>query len=293
VSPYMQSVLMFAGINIILAISWYVPHCAGLISLGQGGFMAIGAYIAALLTLNHVPFYLSLLAGAISSCIVSIIVGLPALRIKGLYLILLTIGFGEIVRIFFLNFEPTGAAEGLGGMFPYTNLTNVYLTVIIIIFFINRINKSRFGRAMEAVLEDEDAAETLGVNLTSIKLLAFGTGGFLAGLGGGFYAHYALYVDSNDFGILCSVEILTYPLLGGVSSLWGGVLGALVLTYLTEALRVARDFRMEIFGSIIVLTMIFRPQGLLTKQTVSWKNVEKIFRFFKKESRLPQVFEED
>jgi branched-chain amino acid transport system permease protein len=281
ISPYVESILIFAGINILLAISWYVPHCAGLISIGQGGFMAIGAYVSAYLSLNGIPFYLSLSIGAISSCVISVIVGLPALRIKGLYLILLTIGFGEIVRIFFLNFEPTGSAEGLGGMLPRTGLLNVYLIVAILLFFIYRINKSYLGRAMEAVLEDEDAAETLGVNLTTTKLLAFSIGGFIAGLGGGFYAHYALYIDSNDFGVSRSVEILVYPLLGGISSLWGGVLGALVLTSLTEALRVARDFRMEIYGSIIVLTMIFRPQGLLGKNTISWKSGRRFFRLFK------------
>lgn len=243
--------------------------------------MAIGAYVSAYLTLNEVPFYLSLSMGAFISCLISVIVGLPALRIKGLYLILLTIGFGEIIRVFFLNFEPTGSAEGLGGMFPYTNIVNVYLTVAVVMFFVNRINNSHIGRAMEAVLEDEDAAETLGVNLTRTKLLAFSIGGFIAGLGGGFYAHYALYIDSNDFGILRSVQILIYPLLGGISSLWGGVLGALLLTSLTEALRVARDFRMEIYGSIIILTMIFRPQGLLSKYTISWKASRKILYLFK------------
>jgi branched-chain amino acid transport system permease protein len=276
ISPYTESILIFAGINILLAMSWYVPHCAGLISLGQGGFMAIGAYVSAFLTLNQIPFYPALLSGAIVSCIVSLIVGLPALRIKGLYLILLTIGFGEIIRIFFLNFEPTGAAEGVGGIFPSTTLINVYLIVIIIMFLINRINNSHLGRALEAVLEDEDAAETLGVNLTSIKLLAFGIGGFIAGLGGGFYAHYALYIHSDDFGIVRSVEILIYPFVGGISSIWGSALGALLLTSLTEVLRVARDFRMEIYGCLIVLTMIFRPQGILTKHTIRWKTISRV-----------------
>jgi branched-chain amino acid transport system permease protein len=111
--------------------------------------------------------------------------------------------------------------------------------------------------------------------------LAFSIGGFIAGLGGGFYAHYALYIDSDNFGILRSVEILTYPLIGGISSLWGGVLGALFLTSLTEALRVARDFRMEIYGGIIVLTMIFRPQGILGKYTISWKSGRRALQLFK------------
>lgn len=278
ISPYMESILIFGGINILLAMSWYVPHCAGLISMGQGGFMAIGAYVSAYLTLDGVPFYISLCIGAISSCIISIVVGLPALRIKGLYLILLTIGFGEIVRIFFLNFEPTGSAQGLGGMFPYTTLLNVYLAAAIVMFFIGIISNSHFGRAMEAVFEDEDAAETLGVNLTTTKLLAFSIGGFIAGMAGGFYAHYALYITSDNFGILRSVEILIYPLVGGMASLWGGVLGALLLTSLTEALRVARDFRMEIYGGIIVITMIFRPQGILGKYTISWVSGKRVLR---------------
>ena len=281
ISPYMESILIFAGINILLAISWYVPHCAGLISMGQGGFMAIGAYVSAYLSLNGIPFYLSLSIGAITSCVISVIVGLPAIRIKGLYLILLTMGFGEIVRIFFLNFEPTGSAKGLGGMFPHTTLLNVYLTVAIVMFFVNLINNSHFGRSMEAVREDEDAAETLGVNITTTKLLAFSIGGFIAGLGGGFYAHYALYVDSDNFGILRSVEILIYPLVGGSSTLWGGVFGALLLTSLTEALRVARDFRMEIYGGIIVLTMIFKPQGFLGKYTISWKSGRRVLHLFR------------
>jgi branched-chain amino acid transport system permease protein len=278
ISPYTESVLVLAGINILLAISWYVPHCTGLVSMGQGGFMAIGAYLSAYLTLNGWPFYVSLSLGAIASCLVSVIAGLPATRIKGLYLILLTIGFGEIVRIFFLNFEPTGAASGMGGMFPFTTLTNVYSAVAIVMFLVNRINISHLGRAMEAIQEDEDAAETLGVNLTMVKLFSFSIGGFIAGLAGGLYAHYALYVDSGEFGILRSVEILIYPLVGGISSLWGGVLGALLLSSLTELLRVARDFRMEIYGAIIVLIMIFRPQGLLRKYTISFKTAKSILK---------------
>ena len=281
ISPYVESILIFSGINILLALSWYVPHCAGLISMGQGGFMAIGAYVSAYLSLNGMPFYLSLSIGAIASCVISVIVGLPAIRIKGLYWILSTIGFGEIVRIFFLNFEPTGSAKGLGGMLPHTTLLNVYLTIAIVMFFVSLINTSHFGRSMEAVLEDEDAAETLGVNITNTKLLAFSIGGFIAGLGGGYYAHYALYIDSDNFGILRSVEILIYPLVGGVATVWGGVLGALLLTSLTEALRVARDFRMEIYGGIIVLTMIFRPQGFLGKYTISWKSGRRALHLFK------------
>ena len=279
ISPYTESILMFAGINILLAISWYVPACSGLISMGQGGFMAIGAYVSAYLSLNGFPFYPALAVGALASCLASALVGLPALRIKGLYLILLTIGFGEIVRIFFLNFEPTGSAEGLGGMLPHTTLLNVYLSVAIVIYFIYQINNSRFGRAMEAVREDEEAAETLGVNITATKLQAFSIGGFIAGLGGGFYSHYALYVHSDNFGILRSVEILIYPLVGGIASLWGGVLGALLLTSLTEALRVVRDFRMEIYGALIVLTMIFRPQGFLNKDTISLKSGRRLLAF--------------
>lgn len=281
ISPYTESILIFAGINTLLGLSWFVPCRAGLISLGQGGFMAIGAYVSAYLTLRQVPFYPSLFSGAIAACIASLIVGLPALRIKGNYLILLTIGFGEIVRIFFLIFEPTGGAEGLGGIFPSTTLFNVYLTVIITMFFINRINNSHLGRAMEAVRTDEDAAEALGVNLTSVKLLAFGIGGFMAGLGGGFYAHYALYIHSDDFGILRSVEILVYPLVGGVTSVLGSAFGALLLTSLTEVLRAVRDWRMEIYGSLIVLTMIFRPLGILPKHIIRPGTITRVLRLSK------------
>jgi branched-chain amino acid transport system permease protein len=273
ISPYTESILIFTGINIILGMSWYIPSCAGLISLGQGGFMAVGAYVSAFLTLNQIPFYPALLSGAVASCIVAFVIGLPALRIKGMYLILLTIAFGEIVRVFFLVFEPTGGAEGLGGIFPNTTLTNVYTTVILVMYVLSRIRNSHLGRAMEAVREDENAAESLGVDLTSIKLLAFGAGGFVAGLGGGFYAHYALYIHSDDFGMLRSIEILVYPLVGGITTMWGSALGASLLTSLTEFLRVARDYRMEIYGTLIVLVMIFRPQGILTKHMTAWRTI--------------------
>jgi len=181
---YAQSVLIFVGINAVLALSLYLPASAGLLSLGQGGFMAIGAYVSALATSQFAwPFLPALALGAAAAGAIGLAVGFPALRIRGVYLIILTMGFGEIVRIFFLNFEPTGAASGLGGIPPLTTLPVVSAAVAAVSFLCFQIERSRVGRALEAVREDELAAAVSGIDLTRVKLSAFGLGALVAGLG--------------------------------------------------------------------------------------------------------------
>jgi branched-chain amino acid transport system permease protein len=261
---YTQSVLIFIGINIVLALSLYLPISAGLLSLGQGGFMAIGGYSSAWLTVNlEWPFLAALAAGSLTAGIVGILVGFPALRIKGVYLIILTMGFGEIVRVFFLNFEPTGAASGLGGIPMHTTLPLVAGTVIVLLAGFWQLRRSRMGRAIAAVREDELAAEIIGVNLTRVKLAVFAIGGALAGLGGGLYAHYASFIDPAQFGFHRSAEIFIMVLLGGMGNFIGATLGAVTVTLLPEVLRFLQDWRMTFFGSLLVLMMIVRPWGLV------------------------------
>src|SRR3954452_19656045 len=157
--PYIESILIFTGINIVLALSLYLPISAGLLSLGQGGFMAIGAYASAYLTTElHWPFAVALLSGGLAAGAVGFLVGVPSLRIKGVYLIILTMGFGEIVRVFFLNFEPTGAASGLGGIPASTSLPLVLGIVALLLLAFVQLRGSRLGRVLEAVREDELAA---------------------------------------------------------------------------------------------------------------------------------------
>ena len=264
IDPYTESVLIFLGINTVLALSLALPVSAGLLSLGQGGFMAIGAYAsAALTTWYSVPFPLALAVGGLLAALAGLAVGFPALRIKGVYLLILTMGFGEIVRIFFLNFEPTGAASGFGGIRQATTLTGVAVTVVVLVLFFLQLRGSRIGRAIEALRQDELAAEVMGIELTRLKLAAFGVGALIAGLGGALYAHYALFIDSAQFGFHRSAEIFIIVLLGGMGSFWGAVAGAAAVTLLPEVLRVIQDWRMTFFGTLLVAMMIWRPWGLI------------------------------
>jgi branched-chain amino acid transport system permease protein len=264
IDSYTESVAVFLGINVLMAFSLYIPMSAGLISLGQGGFMAIGAYACVLLVKDGSPFLPALLAGGALAGIASLVVGFPALRIRGIYLIILTLGFGEIVRIFFLNFEPTGDAAGIGGIPPLTTLPWVAIACAAAFMVAWRMRWSRIGRAMIAVHQDEQVAEAMGINLTRLKLLAFTVGAFIAGVAGGLYAHYALFIDATQFGFVRSADAFLFVVLGGVSSPAGPLLGAAVVTLLPEVLRFVQEWRMTFFGAALVLFAIWRPEGLIS-----------------------------
>jgi branched-chain amino acid transport system permease protein len=260
---YWESVSIFLGINVLLAISLYVPLSAGLISLGQGGFMAIGAYLSAAMTKAGIPFILALSAGGFVAAFVGLVVGIPALRIRGIYLMILTLGFGEIVKVFFLNFDPTGGASGLGGIPPLTDWRWVLIICLLAFGIVWRLRFSRLGRAMIAVHQDDVAAEAMGISLVHVKLTAFFIGAFLAGIAGGLYAHEALFIDPTQFGFSRSALIFLYVVLGGPANPLGPVLGTAVITLLPEFLRFAQDWRMTIFGTLLVIFAIWRPDGLI------------------------------
>jgi branched-chain amino acid transport system permease protein len=260
---YWESVAIFMGINCLMGISLYVPMMCGLISLGQGGFMAIGAYVCALLTKADVPFGVALAAGGCAATLAGLVVGMPALRIRGIYVMILTLGFGEIVRVFFVAFEPTGGASGMGGIRPLTQLWQVVVVTSAALLLVWRIRHVRFGRAMIAVREDDVAAEAMGINLTRTKLLAFTLGSLIAGIAGGFYAHQALFIDANQFDFMRSAVTFLYVILGGAGNPFGPILGAAIVTLVPEILRVVQDWRMTVFGSLLVAMAIWRPEGLL------------------------------
>lgn len=284
-SGYTESILIFTGINIIMALSLYLPFSAGQISLAQAGFMSIGAYVSSLLTRDfQCSFYMALFLGGFLSAMTGVLVGFPAIRIKGIYLLLLTLAFGEMVRVFFLNFQLTGGASGMGGMDLETNLFNVYASVAVLIVFFYRLSGSRMGRAFESMREDEIAAEVTGIDVVKAKLIAFGLGAFIAGIGGGLYAHYVLYIDSTKFGFLLAVEFFVFVVFGGTTIFWGSIVGATLLTLIPEIFRFLKDWRMIFYGLMIVVLMIVRPQGLIDKKLLSDinKNVYKIFLHFKR-----------
>ncbi len=270
VLDYLLSVITIAGIWIIMALSFYLPFMTGQISLGQAGFMSIGAYSAAVCTVKFgIPYVPAVLIGGLCAGVVGFILGLPALRIKGIYLLLLTLGFGEIVRVVLINVSYVGAAEGFPGI-PYQEYTILYAygMVVILVIFFGRLRNSRMGRAIQAVGSDEDAAEVLGVNITSTKLTAFSAGAFIAGIGGGIFAHYQEYIEPFMFDVMHAVEFIVFTIFGGIQIFWGPIFGAFVLTLIPEFLRVIQEWRMELFGALLIVMMIIRPQGVIGLDTV-------------------------
>ncbi len=262
--------LVTIGINMIMGLSMFLPMTVGQLSFGQAGFMSIGAFVSVVLTLyGGVWFPLALLVAGLASGVIGFLVGVPVLRLRGLLLALVTFAFAQVVEVFFLNFKPTGAAEGIRGIFPYTNVWYVYGFLAVLVVFLARLRHSRMGRAFEAVKLDETAAEAMGVDVTRAKLTAFSTGAFVAGVGGALYAHHALFIQYDNFDFRRGVDIAMYMVLGGMDVFYGPLLGAFIITYLSTALQFLADWRWEVWGCIVILVMIFRPQGILGRDTLN------------------------
>lgn len=264
-SAYYIQILTLVGINIILVISLnLVVGYTGLLSIGHAAFMAVGAYTSGILSVHYgVPFFPALMAGAVMATLFGILLGLPNLKLRGDYLAIATLGFGEILRIILINMNITGGPVGLRGIPQSTNLLLVYVFVIITLVVFYRLIKSRIGRALIAIREDETAAEAMGINTTYYKIMSFAVAAFFAGIAGGLFAHYFRYINPNNFGFMRSIELLCMVVLGGMGNLIGSVVGAGVLTAVPEMLRAYGDYRMIIYGGLLVLMMLVRPQGLL------------------------------
>lgn len=264
-NDYNLRIFISVGIYIIIALGLnLITGVTGQLSMGHAAFMSLGAYSSALLSMNlGAPFAVSLLVGGLTAAFFGVLLGFPTLRLSGDYLAVATIGFAEIVRVVLVNMKITGGALGLSPIPIKTNLWNVYLLVFLVILAMYRIENSRFGRALLAIREDEIAAEAMGINIARYKILAFAIGTFCAGLGGALYAHFITYINPIDFGFMKSVEILNMVVLGGMGSIPGTVLGATILTVAPETLRFVNDYRMLFYGALLVIMMIFRPNGLL------------------------------
>ena len=292
---YYHRILVMMGINITLAVSLNIINGhAGQFSLGHAGFMAVGAYFAAYVTVYHFGPYVeqlvdgsvlqwlmqnvllvaAVLLGGIFAAVTGYIVGLPSLRLRGDYLAIVTLGFGEIIRVVILNINAIGAARGLSGIPAWSNFFWVFFFAGLTILISMRLVHSSVGRAFLAVREDEIAAEAMGVDTTKYKVKAFMVGSCLAGVAGGLFAHYTpAYLNPTMFTFIRSFEIVAMVVLGGLGSISGSILAAIILTFLPEGLRGVKDFmpggrdpRMVIYALMLIILMLTRPQGLLGRR---------------------------
>ena len=249
----------------MLALSIYITLACGQLSLGNAAFMGIGAYTAALFTLKlNAPFAVSLLAGGILPAVVALIIGAPTLRLSGVYLAMATLGFGEVVRVVFLNMSITGGSLGLNGIPPKTELWLLVAIMGALIYFFLKLKGSRFGRALEAIREDEVAAAVMGINTTWFKIWAFVIGAFIAGLAGGLNAHFTFFLSPREYGFDFAVDILTFAILGGTGTFWGPLAGSTILTILPEMIRFMGAYRLAFNGLILLLVVIYLPNGIIT-----------------------------
>ena len=300
---YYHRILVMMGINITLAVSLNIINGhAGQFSLGHAGFMAVGAYFAAFLTvyyfgpyvdqfpegstehwiLQNVMLVLAVLLGGLASAIAGYVVGLPSLRLRGDYLAIVTLGFGEIIRVLILNIDKIGAARGLSGIPAWSNFFWVFFFAGITIMISNRLIHSSVGRAFLAVREDQIAAEAMGVDTTRYKVKAFIIGSSLAGIAGALFAHYTpAYLNPTMFTFIRSFEIVAMVVLGGLGSISGSIVAAIILTFLPEGLRSVKEFipggrdpRMVIYSLMLITLMLTRPQGLFGRREL-WEFLPK------------------
>ena len=267
-----QNIIHGIAVNGILGLSVYVVLSIGQLALGQAAFMGIGAYFGAIMTTKlGLPFPVALLASVLAPAAIAFAIGAPTLRLTGVYLAISMLGLGEISRLLFLNWEYAGGALGLSGIPERGGVYLLYgvLIVLIIAFFF--VGRSRIGRAMEAMREDETAAGVMGVNVPRYKLATLVVSAMLAGLAGCLAAHVSSFIGPNEYGFEMATTILSFALLGGIGTPLGPVVGAAILTLLPEVLRFLADYRLMINGAIIVIAVLFMPRGLLSwrmKRTV-------------------------
>lgn len=262
---FVDSVVIGVGINVLLALGLYFTLATGQFSVGHGGFMAIGAYAASILTVNFgwalIP---AVLAGGAAAFVVGVLIGLPVLRFSHLYLAMATFGFGEIVRATFSVIDYVGGVGGMRGMMG-TSVHVVLGFVALAILFSWLHSRSRWGLACDAIRQDEDAAAAMGIDVRLNKVLAFGLGAAITGIGGGLYAHHFFFIEPTTFGLHQSVAIILFVIFGGIETFWGAILGAAVLSLLPDLFRFLKDWYLFLYGLLFVLLMIFRPQGVIDR----------------------------
>ena len=251
------------GVYALLALSIWLTLACGLLSMANAAFMGIGAYVSALLSLNAGwPFAAVLVAAGAAPALVALIIGIPTLRLSGVYLAMATLAFGEVVRITVLNLEITGGPEGLNGIPQSTQGWHIVAILAFVVYGLTRMQRSRVGRAFESIREDDVAASLMGIDVARYKLFAFVLGAAMAGVAGGLNAHFTFFISPREYGFENAVDILTMAVLGGTGSLVGPMLGAAILTLLPELLRFLHEFRGVFNGIVLVLVVLFLPKGI-------------------------------
>lgn len=267
IDDYLMATIVTISVNIILAVSLnLITGFTGQFSLGHAGFMAIGAYTTALMVMkfdNLWAFLFGLILGGVLAALVGLLVGLPTLRLRGDYLAIATLGMAEIIRILLLNFEFSNGAAGLSGIPQYVDWNWLFFFTAGAIIVISNFLQSSQGRACIAIREDEIAAESVGVNAVRSKITAFTLGAFFAGIGGGLYASYFYFIKPDLFGFLKSIDILVIVVLGGLGSLSGSIIAAVLLAVVSTLLQPFPELRMIIYAMVLVVIMVFRPQGIM------------------------------
>lgn len=291
-NDYVIRIAVVAGGYIILSLGLnLVTGYAGQFCLGWAAFYGIGAYTSALLTLKlNWSFWLGLPMGGIVAALFGVVLGIPTMRLRDIYLAITTLGFGEIIRLILMNWTSlTRGAMGLPGI-PAPSLFGVsldnkyfyyYFMVVLVVASIGamvRIIHSRLGRALVAIREDELAAKSMGIDTVRYKVIAFAIGAFFAGIAGSFYAHYTTFIDPHTFSFSESIVILAMVVLGGMGSIPGAVIGAVLLTLLPELLRDMAEYRMIVYGLLMMAVVLIRPQGLFGKNNDTSKKKSKAMK---------------
>ena len=265
-STYYAGLLADVGILILGALSVYIILATGQLSLGNAGFMAIGSYIASWLTVQlHWPLTLAIVASALVASAIGIVIGFPALRLKGIYLAMATLGFGEMVRSFFLSFEPLGGSGGYRGM-AHISAAYIWTWAAGILLVLLVLERSRLWLEMRAVHDDETAAGLIGLDTTVVKVGAFGFGAAIAAVAGALFAHHYVYIEPANFGFERSIDFVLAIILGGSTVALGALVGAALLVLLPEWLRFLVDWRLAVFGALLVAILLVRRQGILDRQ---------------------------
>ena len=278
INAYWYQIIQLASINAIVAMSLnLVNGMTGQFSLGQAGFMSVGAYTAAMMTklvfseymgnifATYGLFLVSLILGAVMAAIIGLLIGIPSLRLKGDYLAIITLGFSEIIRVLWRVFPWAGKAKGLNGIQNLSNFSIIFISVIFVMILLRNFTNSKYGRGCMAIRENELAAETMGIDTTKAKIKSFVFAAFIAGLGGGLYAHLMMFINPEMFNQIKSTDMLMYLYAGGVGSYSSALLGALIFTFLPEFLRFMGEWRLVIFALVLILIMLNRPKGIFGK----------------------------